>query len=153
MSNTETLTPLEQKWKEAKELKGPELDDVYTQDALDPTKLTQTILDRIPRPTGWRIAVLPYLGAEKTKGGIIMADQTRKLTQLTTTCAYVLKMGDLAYADAEKYPYGPWCKEGDWVIFARYGGARLNIDGGDIRILNDDEILAVVNDPEDVLHL
>lgn len=153
MSNTATLTPLEQKWKDAKDLEGPELDDAYVQDTLDPTKLTQTVLDRVPRPTGWRIAVLPYLGAEKSKGGIVMAEQTRKLTQLTTTCAYVLKVGELAYADSSKYPSGPWCKEGDWVIFARYGGARLSIDGGEIRILNDDEILAVVNDPEDVLHL
>ena len=65
----------------------------------------------------------------------------------------MLKVGELAYADQNKFPTGPWCKEGDWVIFARYGGSRLNIDGGEIRILNDDEILAVVNDPDDILHL
>jgi co-chaperonin GroES (HSP10) len=64
-----------------------------------------------------------------------------------------LKVGPLAYRDEDKFPTGPWCKEGDWVIFARYAGARLDIDGGEIRILNDDEIVGIVNDPEDILHM
>jgi co-chaperonin GroES (HSP10) len=59
----------------------------------------------------------------------------------------------LAYADTNKFPNGPWCQKGDWIVFGRYAGARLNIDGGEIRILNDDEILARINDPEDVLHM
>jgi co-chaperonin GroES (HSP10) len=62
-------------------------------------------------------------------------------------------VGDLAYADKDKFPTGPWCKEGDWVIFGRYAGARLTIDGGEVRILNDDEIVGTVNDPEDILHM
>lgn len=148
-----TLTALEQKWEEEKAARGPELEDAFTEEGLDPSKLNQTILDRIPRPTGWRIAVLPYRGAEKTKGGIALADETIKRNQLGTVCAYVLKMGDLAYKDELKFPTGPWCKEGDWVVFARYAGARLGIDGGEIRILNDDEIVGVVNDPEDILHM
>ena len=56
-----------------------------------------------------------------------------------------------AYSDTNKFPEGPWCEEGDWVIFGRYAGARFNIDGGDMRLLNDDEILATVNNPEDIL--
>lgn len=147
-------TPLEKRWREEREAKDPELGDAYVDEGtLDPKSLSPQVMDRVPRPTGWRITVLPYRGPDKTKGGIVMAEQTRQLTQLTTTCGYVLKVGELAYADQNKFPTGPWCKEGDWVIFARYGGSRLNIDGGEIRILNDDEILAVVNDPDDILHL
>jgi co-chaperonin GroES (HSP10) len=63
-----------------------------------------------------------------------------------------LKVGPLAYRDESKFPDGPWCKEGDWVIFGRYAGARIHIDGGEIRFLNDDEIIGTVNSPDDVLH-
>ena len=56
-------------------------------------------------------------------------------------------MGADAYSDPHKFPEGPWCKEGDWVIFGRYAGARFQIEGGDMRILNDDEILACIDDP------
>lgn len=108
---------------------------------------------RLPQPTGWRVVVLPYRGARKTKGGIELADQTLERQQLTTTCAYVLAVGPLAFKDTSKFPDGPWCKEGDWIIFGRYAGARMAIDGGEIRILNDDEILALVSDPEDILHI
>ena len=154
MSEPVTLTALEKQWKEEKEKKEPELADSYADSGvLDPKVLHEKVRGRVPQPTGWRITVLPYMGKEKSKGGIALSDQTRQLNQLTTSCGYVLKMGDLAYADQSKVPNGPWCKEGDWVVFARYGGSRLNIEGGEIRVLNDDEILAVVNDPEDILHM
>ena len=71
---------------------------------------------------------------------------------MTTVCAYVLKMGDLCYKDKEKFPNGPWCNKGDWVIFGRYAGSRFKIEGGEVRILNDDEIIAKINNPEDILH-
>jgi co-chaperonin GroES (HSP10) len=66
---------------------------------------------------------------------------------------YVVKQGSLCYKDKEKFPDGPWCKEKQWVIFARYAGSRFRIEGGECRILNDDEILAVIDDPEDILSL
>jgi co-chaperonin GroES (HSP10) len=56
-----------------------------------------------------------------------------------------------AYADKEKFPNGPWCKQGDWVVFGRYAGSRIRIDGGEVRLLNDDEILGTVDNPEDIL--
>lgn len=149
-----TLTALEQKWQEEAAVTGPTLDDAYDSEGkFDPEKIQEEVRSRIPMPTGWRIAILPYRGAEKTKGGIVLAEETQKKTQLGTTCGYVLRMGDLAYADQEKFPNGPWCKEGDWIIFGRYAGSRIQIDGGEIRILNDDEIIGVVNDPEDILHM
>jgi len=83
----------------------------------------------------------------------VLADETRQRTQLATNVGYVLKVGGLSYADESKFPHGPWCKPGDWVIFGRYAGSRIQIDGGEIRLLNDDEILGIVNDPEDILHM
>ena len=71
---------------------------------------------------------------------------------MSTQVGYVLKAGPLAYKDETKFPSGPWCAEKDWVMFARYSGSRFRIDGGEVRILNDDEILAKILDPEDVLH-
>jgi co-chaperonin GroES (HSP10) len=62
-------------------------------------------------------------------------------------------VGELAYGDTEKFPNGPWCKKGDWIVFGRYAGARIGIDGGEIRILNDDEVLATIADPEDLVHM
>ena len=113
----------------------------------------ENIKEHLPQPTGWRIVVLPYRGAEKSKGGIVLADQTRERQQLTTVCGYVLAVGGLAYRDEVKFPNGAWCKKGDWVIFGRYAGARIGLDGGEIRILNDDEILANINNPGDILHM
>jgi len=149
-----TLTALERKWQQEAADRGPSLDDAYSADGeFDPSKIQNEVMDRIPNPTGWRIAILPYRGAEKSKGGIVLAEETQKRTQLATTCGYVLKMGDLAYSDESKFPHGPWCKEGDWIIFGRYAGSRISIDGGEIRILNDDEIIGILNDPSDILHM
>ena len=63
-----------------------------------------------------------------------------------------MKIGPDAYKDKARFPEGPWCKEKDWVLFAKYAGSRIKIDGGELRLLNDDEVLAVVEDPEDILH-
>jgi len=88
---------------------------------------------------------------EKTKGGILLADETVERSQVASTCGLVLAMGPHCY-DKERYPEGPWCKKGDWIIFARYAGSRIKIDGGEIRLLNDDEVLATVENPEDIFH-
>ena len=105
----------------------------------------------LPKPTGWRILVLPYKAKEKTKGGIILSDKTVTESQIATNCGLVLDMGPDAYNDKDKFPNGPWCKKKDWVLFARYAGSRIYIDGGEIRVLNDDEILGTIEDPEDIL--
>ena len=89
---------------------------------------------------------------DKTKGGIIIAQESLDKLRIATNCGYVLKIGPLAYHDKERYPTGPWCKKGDWVIFARYAGSRLPIEGGEVRLLNDDEVLGTIKNPEDVLH-
>ena len=119
---------------------------------LDPTLIDKPLLDRMPTPTGWRILVLPYKGKAKTSGGVWLPDQAVTQNEISTQVGYVLKTGPLAYADGQKFPDGPWCQEGDWVIFARYAGSRFKIEGGEVRVLNDDEILATILDPEDILH-
>ena len=110
------------------------------------------IKNELPVPSGWRLLVLPFTPKEKTKGGIIIAQESLDKARIATNCGYVVKMGPMAYGDKEKFPTGPWCKEGDWVIFARYAGSRLPIEGGEVRLLNDDEVLGTIKNPESVLH-
>ena len=107
---------------------------------------------KIPQPTGWRIMVLPFKMKEKTKGGLVLAETTLEKQQVASQCGLVLAMGPQCYKDKERYPEGPWCKVNDWVMFARYAGSRIKIDGGEIRLLNDDEVLATIDSPEDILH-
>ena len=120
---------------------------------LDPSKIDKSLMERMPDPTGWRILVLPYKGKAKTESGIYLPDQVIEQNEVSTQVGYVLKVGPLAYEDKAKFPLGTWCKKGDWVIFARYAGSRFKIEGGEVRILNDDEILAKISDPEDILHI
>jgi chaperonin GroES len=109
-------------------------------------------IGKIPQPTGWRIMVLPFKMKEKTKGGIVLAETTLERQQVASQCGLVLAMGPQCYADKERYPEGPWCKVNDWIMFARYAGSRIKIEGGEIRLLNDDEVLATIDSPEDILH-
>ena len=113
---------------------------------------SKTSLEKLPNPTGWRLLVMPFKVKEETKGGIIIAQETLDRARVATQVGYVLKMGDLCYQDKEKFSTGPWCKEKDWVIFARYAGSRMEIEGGEIRMLNDDEVLGTIDNPEDILH-
>ena len=115
-------------------------------------KKEKNITQLLPKPTGWRILVLPFKMSEKTKGGVILNESTLEKQQVASQCGNVLAMGPDAYGDKQRFPDGPWCKVGDWVMFARYAGSRIKIEGGEVRLLNDDEVLATVEDPTDVLH-
>jgi len=108
-------------------------------------------LDKVPNPTGYRITLFPLKLESKTKSGLYLTDETVQESQLTTNICKVLKMGPECYKDKEKFPSGPWCKVDDWVLITRYAGSRIRIDGGELRIINDDEILAVIDDPRDIL--
>jgi chaperonin GroES len=119
---------------------------------LNPDAIGKSLLERLPTPTGWRILILPYRGKGKTEGGVILPDQAVEEQTVSTQVGYVLKVGPLAYQDPDKFPTGPWCAEKDWVMFARYAGSRFKIDGGEVRLLNDDEVLAKILEPEDILH-
>ena len=107
---------------------------------------------QLPQPTGWRILVLPFKIDEKTKGGVILGQDTIERQQVASQCGNVLAMGSECYQDKKRYPNGPWCKVGDWVVFARYAGSRIEIEGGEVRLLNEDEVLATIQDPKSILH-
>jgi co-chaperonin GroES (HSP10) len=108
-------------------------------------------IEKVPNPTGYRIVLFPLKLDSKTKSGIILTDETVAESQITTNICKVLKVGPDAYKDKDKFPTGPWCKTDDWVLITRYAGSRIRIDGGELRIINDDEILAVIEDPRDIL--
>ena len=123
-------------------------EDVFTPERLQEDSSLQ---EKLPVPTGYRILMLPFVPGKVTRGGIHLAKQTVDKERLATVVGYVVKLGPDAYKDDRKFPEGPWCQEGDWVIFGRYAGARIQIEGRDLRLLNDDEILAVIDNPEDIL--
>jgi len=139
------------------------LEDCYVEEeerVLDPSLISTTLIDRLPQPTGWRILILPYRPPPVTKAGIFIPDKSIDDTQIQTVVGYVLKVGPQAYKDPTRFPEGPWCKEKQWVVFARYSGSRLKLNeednaafGSEVRILNDDEILGTILDPNDIIHL
>ena len=121
---------------------------------LDPEKLDASILDRMPQPTGWRLLVLPYAGKVKTKGGIVLAKETVNREALATVVAYVVKMGPQCYNDSTRFGDKPWCEEKQWVLIGRYSGSRFKLeDGAEVRIINDDEVIATILNPDDIVSL
>jgi len=110
-------------------------------------------IDSLPEPTGYRLLIRPFAGAQKTKGGILLADTTIETIQATTVVGLVIKMGNLCYRDKEKFPLGAWCREGQFVMYGRYAGSRFKNKWGEHRILNDDEIIGVIQKPEDIATL
>jgi|TARA_R100001509_G_scaffold137624_1_gene91638 co-chaperonin GroES (HSP10) len=121
---------------------------------LDPEKLDASLLDRMPQPTGWRMLVLPYAGKAKTKGGIVLAKETVNREALATVVAYVVKMGPQCYNDSARFGDKPWCEEKQWVLIGRYSGSRFKLeDGAEVRIINDDEVIATILDPDDIVSL
>jgi len=118
----------------------------------EPKKEVTKDSTKLPQPTGWRILVLPFKMDEKTKGGLLMTESVLERQQVGSQCGLVLAMGPQCYNDKERYPNGPWCKVNEWVVFARYAGSRIQIEGGEVRLLNEDEVLATVTDPQDILH-
>tara|TARA_R100000152_G_C6599041_1_gene56840 strand:- start:27 stop:482 length:456 start_codon:yes stop_codon:yes gene_type:complete len=145
--------PLLNSDKEVPKTKSALLDKYQKEESkrLDPESI-QSVIDELPTPSGYRLLVLPFTPKEKTKGGIIYSQESLDKARIATNCGYVLKIGPLAYQDKDKFATGPWCKEKDWVIFARYAGSRLPIEGGEVRLLNDDEVLGTIKDPDSVLH-
>lgn len=146
--------------KEREESKAPasSLQSPYVdadQRVLDPSLLEKSLLERLPQPTGWRVLVMPYQGKAKTAGGLYVPDEVRERESVATVVAYVLKLGPLAYKDPGKFGEGvePWCAAGQWVCIGRYSGSRFKIDGGEVRIINDDEVIATILDPDDVKHV
>ena len=110
-------------------------------------------IEVLPKPVGYRMLVRPWSGEKKTKGVILLSDTTQEMIEMTTVVGLVIMMGDLCYKDKDKFPSGAWCKEGQFIIYGRYAGSRFKTKYGEHRILNDDEVIATIKKPEDILHL
>ena len=102
---------------------------------------------QLPEPSGYKILIaLPEI-AEKTTGGILKAEETVRSEEVATIVGFVLKMGPDCYKDQKRFPSGPWCKKGDFILMRTYTGTRFRIHGKEFRLINDDSVEAVVDDP------
>jgi co-chaperonin GroES (HSP10) len=114
---------------------------------VDNTKVEDNLHAKLPEPTGYRLLIaLPEID-EKTQGGVIMPDGLVKDESTASIIGFVIKMGSDAYSDKERFPNGAWCKEGDFVIFRSYSGTRFKVAGKEFRLINDDTVEGVVDDP------
>tara|TARA_A100001201_G_scaffold72455_1_gene66076 strand:+ start:687 stop:1172 length:486 start_codon:yes stop_codon:yes gene_type:complete len=121
---------------------------------LDPTLMSKSLVERMPNPSGWRMLILPYKGRGVSKGGITLVKDTVDREALASVVAYVVKMGPLCYKDKDKFGDIPWCEEKQWVLIGRYAGARFKLgDDAECRIINDDEVIATISDPDDIVTL
>lgn len=106
---------------------------------------------QLPEPTGYKIlCVVPDVSETFENSGIVKAESFMRSEEHGTTVLFVLKVGPDAYKDKEKFPSGAWCKEGDFVLVRTYSGTRFKIHGKEFRLLNDDQIDAVVDDPRGI---
>ena len=105
---------------------------------------------QLPEPSGYRIlCAIPDI-EETYDGGILKSDMTLQHEELLTTVLFVMKMGPDCYKDKERFPSGPWCKEGDFILVRPHAGTRLKIHGREFRIINDDSVEGVVEDPRGI---
>jgi co-chaperonin GroES (HSP10) len=105
---------------------------------------------QIPKPVGYRVLIALPTIEETYESGIVKADRTLNEERILSTMGIVLDMGGEAYSDKERFPNGPWCKVGDFVMFRPNSGTRFKVNGQELRLLNDDSIEAVVPDPKGI---
>ena len=120
-------------------------------EAVDKPEVEKEVKSQLPDPKGWKLLVAMPEVEESTKGGILKATSTMRDEEVSNICGYVLKLGPDAYSDKNRFPTGPWCKEGDWVVFRAYSGTRMKMYGKEFRLINDDTVEAVVEDPTGVV--
>ncbi len=101
------------------------------------------------KPSGWRILIKPVAVSDKSKGGVYIPDEVQDVAKLSSVVGQVVGMGSEAYRDPNKFT-SAWVGDGDWVVIAKYGGAKFKVNGDEYRLINDDEILAVVDDPKTI---
>jgi len=106
-----------------------------------------SIVTKLPEPSGYRLLIAMPEMEEKTEGGVFLPDKLKDMENTASILGFVVKCGPDAYGDADKFPAGPWCKEGDFVVFRSYSGTRFKLRGKEFRIINDDQVEAVVDDP------
>ena len=108
------------------------------------------VASQLPEPKGYRILIALPEPEDKTEGGIYKTETELYTEEIATVVGFVLKMGKDCYDDKKKFPSGAWCKEGDWIIFRAFTGTRLKIHGKEFRIINDDNVEAIVQDPRGI---
>jgi len=115
-------------------------------------ELTEEELDNLlPTPVGYRVLIaMPEVEDTYGESGIIKSSREVQLDTVMSTIGLVLDMGKQAYSDKERFPTGPWCKQGDYVMFRMNTGTRFKVSGVEYRLMNDDSIEAVVTDPRGV---
>jgi co-chaperonin GroES (HSP10) len=107
----------------------------------------EKVATQLPQPKGYKILIgIPEV-SETTDGGVFMPDGMRSAEETASIIGFVIKMGNDAYSDKDRFPNGPYCEEGDFVIFRSYSGTRFKIHGKEFRLINDDTVEAVVDDP------
>ena len=105
---------------------------------------------QMPKPKGYKILIALPEPDEKTDGGIIKSSQTIYNEEVGSIVGFVLDMGPDAYANHGRFPTGPFCKKGDWIVMRSYSGTRFLVHGREFRLINDDTVEAVVEDPRGV---
>ena len=127
---------------------GTSIDDLLNATVLPDTDEKKA--KQLPDPVGYRIlCAIPEI-EEKTAGGIIKTDREQEVEGLLATVLFVLKMGPDCYKDRVKFPEGAWCKEGDFIVVRPHAGTKLKIHGRTFRLINDDTVEAVVDDPRGI---
>ena len=104
--------------------------------------------DVLPELPGFHVLVRPVSVKEKTKGGILIPNSTKEDMSYLTTVGKVIKIGDLAYNDTDKFPKGPWCKEGDYICYAKHAGQKIQYKEVKMILLYDDQVIMKVQDPK-----
>ena len=104
--------------------------------------------DVLPELPGFHVLVRPVSVKEKTKGGILIPNSTREDMSYLTTVGKVIKIGNLAYNDTDKFPKGPWCKEGDYICYAKHAGQKIQYKEVKMILLYDDQVIMKVEDPK-----
>ena len=126
-------------------------DPIQPKDEPDEAAPADEKASQLPEPTGWKLlCIVPEVSDTYENSAIVKADSYMKLEEHATTVLFVLKVGPDAYKDTAKFPTGPWCKAGDFVLVRTYSGTRFKIYGKEFRLLNDDQIDAVVQDPRGI---
>ena len=105
---------------------------------------------QLPEPKGYRILCAIPEAEKEYESGLIKADETRRTDELLTTVLFVVKMGPDCYKDESRFPTGPWCAEGDFILVRPNAGTRVIIHDREFRIINDDSVEAVVQDPRGI---
>jgi len=105
---------------------------------------------QLPQPSGYRILCAIPEAEEEFESGLIKADETMRYEELLTTVLFVVDMGPDCYADKTKFPSGPWCKKGDFILVRPNAGTRLLIHGREFRVIYDDNVEGTVEDPRGI---